>query len=59
MYIRANFKKYLKNGVEYYRLGKVNYKSTVGDGTVKLVSKDKEMQYAGKYSKIVYSLGGG
>lgn len=54
MYIRANFKKYLKNGVEYYKMGKINYKSTVGDGHVKLISKDKEMQYAGKYFALCY-----
>lgn len=49
MYIKASFKKYEKDGLEYFRMNKVNIKSTVGDGRVKLISKDKEMQYAGKF----------
>lgn len=48
MYIKASFKKYEKDGVEYFRMGKVNAKLTVGDGRIKLISEDKEMQYAGK-----------
>lgn len=49
MYVKASFKRYKKDGVEYYRMNKVNIKSTVGDGRLKLISKDKEMQYAGEF----------
>lgn len=55
MYIRASFKRYKKKGIEYFRMGKVNAKLTVGDGRIQLISKDKEMQYAGKLPVRIYS----
>lgn len=52
MFIKATFERYNKNGVEYFRIGKISLKQTVGDGRVKLISDDKEMQYAGKFYYI-------
>ncbi|KAG5895536.1 hypothetical protein JTB14_010680 [Gonioctena quinquepunctata] len=46
MYIKGSLKKYTKEGVEYFRVNKLNTKITIGDGEVKLTSKDKDMQFA-------------
>lgn len=50
-FIKGSLKKYQKDGVEYFRVNKVSAKITVGDGHIKLTSKDPEYQYAGMLSK--------
>lgn len=48
MYIKGNLKKYKKDGEEYFKVNKIDTKITVGDGSIKLTSKDAAHQFEGK-----------
>lgn len=53
MYVKGSLKKYLRDGVEYFRVNKINAKITVGDGHIRMDEKNKDMQYAGEHSSDV------
>ncbi|XP_056647763.1 uncharacterized protein LOC130452479 [Diorhabda sublineata] len=44
--IKGSLKMYTKDGVDYFKVNKLALKVRIGDGYVKLTSKDKELQYA-------------
>lgn len=46
MVLKGSLKTYMQDGVEYFKVGKLTQKITIGSGEVKLTSKDKDFQYA-------------
>uniref|UniRef100_A0A6P7G0V0 Uncharacterized protein LOC114334786 n=1 Tax=Diabrotica virgifera virgifera TaxID=50390 RepID=A0A6P7G0V0_DIAVI len=44
--VKGDLKTYLKDGVEYFKTGKLYLKARIGNGWVKLTSLEKEFQYA-------------
>ncbi|KAJ3654888.1 hypothetical protein Zmor_014041 [Zophobas morio] len=45
LYVRGNLKTVDKNGVKYFRVDKFSMKIRVGDGRVKLISENPELQF--------------
>ncbi|XP_019867007.2 uncharacterized protein LOC109595997 [Aethina tumida] len=47
LYVKGSVRRYQKDGKgeEYFRVGKLNTKITVGDGHIKLVAKNPELQF--------------
>lgn len=47
MYMRAQFKKYKQADVEYFTVDKFDTKFRVGDGVIKIIAKNPDLQFTG------------
>ncbi|XP_017780270.1 PREDICTED: uncharacterized protein LOC108565358 [Nicrophorus vespilloides] len=46
MYMRAQFKRFEKDGIEFFAIDKFDTKFRVGDGVIKIVSKNPQLQFS-------------
>jgi len=44
--MKAKFRRYVKDGEEYFRVDKFDVKSTVGNGLIKIISKNPQLQFS-------------
>ncbi|CAH0558259.1 unnamed protein product [Brassicogethes aeneus] len=55
LYVKGGVKRYLKDDVEYFRVGKLDSKITVGDGHISLLAKNPELQFGANLISDFYN----